>query len=528
MSAELNDIAKASARGSFFLFLGKTSSTIVMALASILVARILGPENYGLYVLAMIPPSFLTTLSNFGISQALIKFCAQFRYERKNRKMISLIKTGMVFNLILSIPLALVLLLFSQGIATWFLRRPGLDLLISFTTVYLIGQMIYSIVESVFIGLDKTEKCSLIMNAQAITKAVASPLLILVMGAVGAILGAGLGVLIGAITGTAVLLLSLRAFDDHSGGENINFNQGLKLMISYGMPIYLSTLIISFLGQYKSFLLALFVSDAEIGNYSIAANFSILLTLISYPIATALFPAFSKLSIKKNRNTLEKMFKLSVKYTSLLIIPTSLAIAVLSREAVYSLYGPQYELAPSYLSLYVLSYLWAGLGMLVWSSFFNGQGDTRTTLLIHLVNLALTVPIAFVMTLLYGVLGQIISLLITDFLFNMYTLFLAHKKYRVTLDWVSFLKTAGASFCSALLVCIFITFASFPNHIFNLAVGGSIYLLSFLTFAPLFKVIHKEDIRNLDEMTKDLTPIYPIAKRILNLEEKILALNVTL
>jgi len=64
--------------------------------------------------------------------------------------------------------------------------------------------------------------------------------------------------------------------------------------------------------------------------------------------------------------------------------------------------------------------------------------------------------------------------------------------------------------------------------IFKLAVGGFIYVASFLAFAPLLKVISKEDIKNLDELSKELTPIYPIAKRILNLEEKILALNITL
>ncbi|MEM2960849.1 MAG: oligosaccharide flippase family protein, partial [Candidatus Bathyarchaeia archaeon] len=111
MSTDLNDIAKASARGSFFLFLGKASSTIIMAIASVLVARLLGPENYGLYIIAMIPSSFLITFSNFGISSALIKFCAQFHSERKNKKVVSLIKTGIIFNLIFSILLVLVLLL---------------------------------------------------------------------------------------------------------------------------------------------------------------------------------------------------------------------------------------------------------------------------------------------------------------------------------------------------------------------------------------------------------------------------------
>jgi O-antigen/teichoic acid export membrane protein len=499
-----------------------------MAIASILVARLLGPENYGLYVLAMIPASLLTTLSNFGISPALVKFCAQFHSEQKNKKVISLIKTGIIFNLTLSILLILVLLVLSEAFATWFLRRPGLDLPIRLTGVYLIGQMIYNTVDSVFIGLDKTEKNGFIMNVQAITKAVASPLLILGLGAVGAVLGAGLGVLLAAVIGTATLFFTLYTLDNHSSGENFNFMQGLSLMIRYGMPIHMSTLILSFLGQYKSYLLALFVSDVEIGNYSIAINLSILMILLSYPITTSLFPAFSKLSIKKDRDIVEKMFKLSVKYTSLLIIPASLVVAVLSEEAIHILYGLQYQLAPGYLSLHMLIYLCAGLGTLVWSSFFNGQGDTRTTLKIYLVYSALTVPLAFVMTSLYGVLGQIISHIVAEFLFNIYALFLARKKYEITLDWVSFFRTAGASFSSAMLVYIFIKFAPVTNIVFRLAVGGLIFVASYLVFAPLFKVIGKEDIRNLNEMTKDLTPIYPIAKRILSLEEKILALNVKL
>jgi len=529
MSTKLSDIGKASARGSLFLFLGKASSTIIMALASILVARLLGPENYGLYALAMITPSFLITLSSFGISPALTRFCAHFRSEGKNQKVVSLIKIGIIFKFILSLLLSLVLLLLSESIAAWVLRRPGLGLLIRFTSVYIVGQMIFNALDSVFIGLDKTEKSGLLVNVQAVTKAVASPLLILGMGAIGAVLGAGLGLLLAAAVGITMLLFSLYpALDNHSGGDNINFIQGLKLMIPYGMPLYLSTLILSFITQYQSFILALFVPNTEIGNYTTATHFFVLITLLSYPIVTSLFPAFSKLSTKKNRNMVKKMFMLSVKYTALILIPASLAVAVLSKEAVYTLYGSQYQLAPSYISLSILSVLCAGLGAYVVPSFFNGQGDTRATLGINLLYLGLTVPLAYIMTLLYGVPGLVISLLAAEFLSSVYALFLAHKKYAVSVDWVSSLRTVVAALSSALLVYIFIAFAPISIPIFKLVAGGFLYVASFLVFAPLLKVISKEDIKNLDELSKELTPIYPIAKRILNLEEKILALNVTL
>ena len=527
MSTELSDIGKASARGGLFLFLGNASSTIILALASILIARLLGPESYGLYALAMIAPSFFITLSDFGISPALTRFSAHFRSEEEDREAVGLIKVGIIFKSVFSLLLSIVLLLLSDSIATWILKRPGLGLLIRFTSLYLVGQAIFMTLDSIFIGLDKTENSGLLVNIHAITKTVASPLLIILgMGAIGAILGAGLGFLLAAGIGVTVLLLRLcpSLFSGNSG-ENVDFFQALRLMISYGMPLYLSTLTFSLLTQYQSFILALFVSNMEIGNYTTAMNFSVLITLLSYPIATSLFPAFSKLNVEEDRDEVEKMFKLSVKYTSLLVIPASLAVAVLSKELVYTLYGSQYQLAPTYLALYILSFLCAGLGMFVVGNLFNGQGDTKTTLRINLVNLGLSVPMAFIMTYFYGVPGLIASLLASQFLSTTYALFLAHKKYAVTVDWASSLRTGVASLSSALLVYIFITFAPIPIPTFKLAIGGSLYVTSFLAFAPLLKVISKVDIKNLDELLKDLAPIYPIARRILNLEERILALD---
>jgi len=530
MSTELSDIAKASARGGLFLFLGNASSTIIMAFASILIARLLGPENYGLYAVAMIAPTFLIALSDLGISKALIRFSARFCSEGEGRKVVGLIKAGIIFKFIFLLLLSLVMFLLSDSIAIWVLQRPGIGLLIRFASIYLVGEAIFTTLNSVFIGLDETKNTSLLMNIQAVTKAVASPLLIILgMGAIGAILGAGLSFLLAAVIGVGVLFL--RIFPNLYGrnhGENVDFFQGMRLMVSYGMPLYLSAIIFSFLGQFQSFVLVLFVSNTEIGNYNVAMHFSVLVTLITFPIVMSLFPAFSKLSIRKDRDMVEKMFKLSVKYISLLVIPASFAVAVLSTEIVGTLYGSQYGLAPGYLALYILGFLCAGLGMFVVGSFFNGQGDTWATFRVNLINLGLSMPLAFIMVFFYGVRGLIVSLLASQFLSTIYGLFLARKKYEVTIDWASSLRTGAASLASTALVYTFITYAPIPIPAFKLAAGGFLYLASFLVFAPLLRVIRKVDIENLDELLQALGPMYPIARRILNVEEKILALHVTI
>jgi len=219
------------------------------------------------------------------------------------------------------------------------------------------------------------------------------------------------------------------------------------------------------------------------------------------------------------------MFRLSIKYSSLLVIPASLALAVLSKEFVYTLYGTQYGLAPSYLALYAINFLFVGLGSFSISNLFSGQGDTKTVLRVNLFNVALFLPIVPPLTVLYGVQGLIASLIVTGFLSAIYGLHLARRRYGLTLDGISSLKIGVASLSSTLLVYIFLRFFHLSTPLYNLAVGGGLFLTAFLIFAPLLGAIKESDINNLDEMTMGLTPIYPIARRILHLEEKILSVT---
>ena len=48
------EIGKKSAEGSFQLFVGVAVSTIIMAIGTIILARLITPEEYGLYSIALI------------------------------------------------------------------------------------------------------------------------------------------------------------------------------------------------------------------------------------------------------------------------------------------------------------------------------------------------------------------------------------------------------------------------------------------------------------------------------------------
>jgi len=314
-----------------------TSSTIIMAVTSILVARLLGPEGYGLYAVVMIVPSFLITLSDLGISPALTRFSAHLHTEGEDGRAASLIEAGIVSKLAFTLISSLLLFIASDIVAAHILNRPGMGPLLRIASLYLIGQAILSSVSSTFIGLDEAGKSSLLMNLQAVVKAVASPILIITgLGLAGAVIGTGRGYVLAAASGAIMLLLhtcpKLRKNSERT--EEIGLSRGLKTMITCGAPLYLSSLIGGLQAQIRGILLALFTPNISIGNYHTAMNFTVLITVLASPMATTLFPAFSKLNIRRDRDSIERMFKLSVKYTSLIIIPASTAIAVLSKNIV--------------------------------------------------------------------------------------------------------------------------------------------------------------------------------------------------
>lgn len=99
MADELAQIAEDSVRGGFFLIPVTAVSTVIMAIASILIARLLGPELYGQYTLALVVPSLLFLFTDLGINQGVIKFTASLRARGETNRLALLEYEKMILDL---------------------------------------------------------------------------------------------------------------------------------------------------------------------------------------------------------------------------------------------------------------------------------------------------------------------------------------------------------------------------------------------------------------------------------------------
>jgi O-antigen/teichoic acid export membrane protein len=153
-------------------------------------------------------------------------------------------------------------------------------------------------------------------------KSVLAPAFILVgFGLEGAIAGYVLGILRAGVTGTIILFTK---YVHHERNVAKGSSVRLSTLLEYGLPLYLAAMLSVFLTQYQNIVLARSATDLVIGNFNAAWNFNMLFNILIYPITNATFPMFAKMDSN------QKTELAAVKYTSLVMIPASVAVMVFS------------------------------------------------------------------------------------------------------------------------------------------------------------------------------------------------------
>jgi O-antigen/teichoic acid export membrane protein len=523
MSGDLAEVADKSVRGSLLLFLGEAGSTVILAVGSILVARFLGPEYYGVYSISLAVPAIIISLIGLGLDETIVRFSAKLRSENRTSQLLSFMKSAITFRLAVSLVAWLVCFLSSDILASTLLNRPEARFYVKLASLIIIFQALFNLLYNLYVGLDRYGSGAATKISMSIVKSVSAPMLVIIgLGVIGAVLGHVLGFAISTIVAISMLYLgpyrSLSSAVNGGGEYRGSFTGDLKTMIGYGLPLYISSLMLLLVEQYRLILLAHNVSDIEIGNFQAAGNFATLIVIISTPISMALFPAFSKLD--PSGEDVRRAFHYSVKYTAMLIVPSALFTILMSRSLVEFIYGHKYQLAPSYLSLYATIYLCSAIGSTVLDYFFNAIGKTVVNLKATTIYVTSFIPLSITLTALYGVTGLILSISISFTLKVVYGAYTARNKLRAPIDFKNSASILVASFAAATPILPLALNQPMPNYL-NLLLGGIIYLATYLTVLPIIKGLDKTDIEILGKLFSNYGKLKPIIDLVMKYESKL-------
>ena len=515
-------IAQLSAKGSFTLFLGHAVSRVVSALGTILLVRLLTPPEYGLVTIALIAPVLISLFRDWGLSSSMIKYLAQYRSEGKTKEIKNILTSGLLFESTLGILLAIISYLLAGFLTTNVFHRPEIRSPIEITSLIILAGSLITLSQSTFIGFERMEFLSLTMICQNSIRAFLAPLLVFLgYGVFGAVLGTTVAFIVAGAIGIIIFYLVFYNKTCTTDNPRFNFGGTLRNMLRYGLPLSVPFILLGLLPQFYNFMIAIYCSDSIIGNYQASVSFTMLIAFFTIPIETALFPTFSKLNSKREMKTLKTVFQSSVKYASLLTIPVTAAVIVLSKPLVFTLFGEQYEFAPLFLSLYAVTYLYIGVGNLSLVNFLNGQGKTKVTMQLSLINLATALPLSFILIPKYGILGLIFTMLFSAIPSLTFGLWWIKKHFDVTVDLTSSARIYMASALSAVITYFILSQLAFEYWI-ELLIGGSFFFTAYFITAPFIGAVNLSDIANLRQMLSDLGPFTPLFNILFNIIERII------
>jgi O-antigen/teichoic acid export membrane protein len=331
---------------------------------------------------------------------------------------------------------------------------------------------------------------------QAVLKGTLGPALVFIgWGITGAISGYLLALAAAGATGASILFSKYA----RSSTQTIDSaSTRARELLGYGLPLYVANILSVFLSQYQNIVLAHFASNVEIGNFAASWTFTTFMTVLSYPITTAMFPMFSKMDPKKQKGDLARGFVLAVKYTSLLMIPASVAVMVFSRDLIYLTFGRGYASAPQYLTLLSTLYLQAAIGSVVLSSFLNGIAETGTVVKMSALALAVYLPLGPALAWPWGGYGVLVAYILSSAVPIVYGIRQSSRKYDAAPDLGASGRILIAAFVAAIPVTAIIELHLIGVGLVNLVVGALLYLFMYLTLAPVLGAIDKFDVANLE------------------------------
>ena len=518
-------MAKLTAKGGLHTFLGVSVSSVISAVGTIIIVRLLHPAQYGIYTVAIIPSILIIVFRDWGMNPAIIKHLAQYRSENKTAEMKRVLACGIMFESAIGMLLFLIFFFSASFLANEVFHRPEIEPLIRISSIAIFAGALLTVAQSTLIGFERMELNSLTMICQSTFKSIIAVLFVLAgYGALGAILGYATGFVIAGILGITIVYMVFYKNLHRSNHRKSSLITTFKTMIRYGLPLSISTILQGVFIQFLNFMMAIYCTDLIIGNYQAAVSFTVLITFFTTPIVTILFPAFSKLNPENEIQTLRTIFQSSVKYASLLTIPATMAIMILSKPLVFTLFGEKYNHAPLFLTLYIIINLYTALGSLSLRNFLKGQGKTMVTMKLAFMTIAFGFPIGFLLISTFGILGLIATTLVSSLPSLATGLWWSKKHFGVTVDWFSSIKILTASATTGVVTHLILLQLNLPDWT-NLIIGAVAFLMIYLTITPLIGAVNINDINNLREMLSGFGPASRLFNLLLIFIEKLIFLS---
>lgn len=488
-------LTEKTVKNSMYNFTGTIISRAGGLIFTIILARMLLPELFGIYSLVLSIIGIFMVFTDLGISNTLVRYVSDALGKGKKAKASAYINYLIKFRFYLITGVIFIIIVFGKIISNNIFQKPVIFVPLMFACLYLLMKVLFGFFRSMFNAVQNLKKIAIMEFLFQISRIGLVVLAIYIISEENLVSGVFVSLAL------ALFFTSLCAFiktdkkllfNKDSSKENVD----KKRILSYLGFVSLVSISMKFFGSIDTLMLGRAVSVEYLGFYRAALNLATSVGSL-FGFGAVFLPIFTQLQ----GNRFERGFKKAFKSIVIFTIPSVFGAWIIAKYFILAIYGKEYII--SVIPFYALAFVIFLMPLIsLYSSFFQAREKPKILTKAVLFSLGLNIilnivfikyfPIWFNKGPEFAILGAAIATILSR---TMYLLTLIRKKNLFT-----GIRKEGSYLIKPIIASLImggflIGFASLVDMnlifgIMEIILGAGIYFLTM----RLINGIRKEDV----------------------------------
>lgn len=333
LDGELTKVAK----GAGITFFGSVLGKGINYISRIIIARLLGAEFFGFYVIGFAIFGLAELLSRMGLHEGALRYVSIYMGEEDKKKVKGTITESIAFSFGIGVCIGLILFFGSNFIATNIFHKPDLSGILKLFSVGIPFMASMTVTAFATRGFQKMQYYVYTKN---VFQPVANLLLIVLFysigfelyGAIGAqVISAGFGL-------CCAIYFIKQVFPEI---KNIKTSLETAKLLRFSVPLLVSGFSGFLIMWTDTLMLGHFMPTDKVGIYQAAFQTSLLLNVVLMAFNSIFGPIIADMYNRQQTDKLNELFKIITKWTLYLTLPLFLMVLFLAKGVMY-LFGPKF------------------------------------------------------------------------------------------------------------------------------------------------------------------------------------------
>lgn len=447
-----------TAKGGGIVLAGRMFAYASRFLIGVLLARLLGAEEFGRYSLALSAGTIAASISLFGLDDAVMRYVAILASRDDEAGVWGALQFSIGVAVGFSVLMAAGLFALAEPIAGRLFHEPSLAYLLRVMSITVPFLTLSEILAYSTRGFKKMGYGVIAENVgQLLVRLILISLLgLLGLDAVKAAIAFGLSDLAASLM--LVYFLN-KEFPLRRALRSARYD--VRDILNFSIPLWISGLLSTFRSNIQTVLLGALSTITSVGIYTVASKIDLVGVMIYRAAITAVKPILAELDARQDWKQMGQLYQATSRWVFMLNIPIFL-IMVLFPSELLSLFGRSFVNGSQALMILAWSNL-ANVSTGICGSIIDMTGHTRLKLFNSVTQIAVSIGLNYVLIQQWGLLGAAVATLAGIALVNLLRLLEVWVLFGLLPYNASFIKPVAAALITFGIVTV--TRQLLPGHL---------------------------------------------------------------